>query len=80
MPRQQPVQIKARQLATVGLSSEKERKKVMAYLMFLARGGRVSRDFISPFQCCKEETVASALENEAKAKGAEVWNEGSALQ
>lgn len=80
MPRQHLVPIKARQLATVGLPSEKERKKVVAYLMFLARGRRVSRDFISPFQCCKEETVVSALENEAKEKGAEVWNEGSGLQ
>lgn len=51
---------------------KKKRKKVVAYLMFLARGRIVSRDFVSPFWCCKEQIVVSAFENEAKEKGADM--------
>lgn len=36
-PRHRPVQSRARQVAPGGLSSEKERKKVIAYMMFLAK-------------------------------------------
>lgn len=44
--------------------------------MFLARGRIVSRDFVSLFKCYEGETVLSALENEAKEKRAETWDEG----